>query len=178
VPANDVVQARREAFKPFQGGKAGEQIHDPIGRAWAVGLLDGTTIDSAMLRDIGRRYADLNKAVFHRTQMAVANSDQAPRGTGDGTDKDPIGERYMALDQLARDSGSKQRLAMRKLVLAENPDENPLWLDRLVNARRQAEAAFEVGGRGTSGPWIVPYDRDCMILEQAKQALVAMVEGR
>jgi hypothetical protein len=178
VPANDVVQARREAFRPFQGGKCDQQIHDPIGRAWAVGLLDGTRFDAAMLRDAGRRYGEIHGVVFARTGMAVANNDRSPRGTGAGTDKDPAGELYAKLDQLARDSGSKQRLAMRKLVLAENPDENPLWLDRLVNERQYFEATFGPGGRGSSRPWIVSYDRDRMILEQAKQALVAMVEGR
>jgi hypothetical protein len=122
-----------------------------------------------MLRDIGRRYSDLNARVFAKTQMAMGDMAGAARGTGEGTDNDPVGERYAALDQLARDSGSKQRLAMRKLVLTENPDENPLWLNRLIAEASYGRCNFES---------IAPFERDRMILEQAKQALVAMVEGR
>jgi hypothetical protein len=132
-----------------------------------------------MLRDAGRRYGEIHAMVFARTGMAVANNDRTPRGTGDGSDKDPTGELYAKLDQLARDSGSKQRLAMRKLVLAENPDENPLWLDRLIECVRwsSAPAAVVATGRGSfiAGG---TFTHDHMILEQAKQALVAMVEGR
>jgi hypothetical protein len=127
-----------------------------------------------MLRDAGRRYGEIHAMVFARTGMAIANNDRTPRGTGDGSDKDPTGELYAKLDQLARDSGSKQRLAMRRLVLAENPDENPLWLDRLIMDRRWREA-FK---RGHLPDLDESSDRDRMILEQAKQALVAMVEGR
>jgi len=165
---NVVVQACWEAFKVFQDGKTDQQVHDPIGRAWAVGLLDGTTQDAAMLRDIGRRYAQLHGIVYRQTQCAVADHDRV-RGTGAGNDNDHTGERFAKLDQLARDAGSKQRLAMQKLCLSANPDEDPLWLGRLIAWERIVGALDEKP--------IPPFMRDHMILTQAVQALVAMVEG-
>ena len=159
---NAFVQARRAAFEMFHGGKAGDHLGDPIGRAWAAGLLDGHRQDGAMLRDIGRRYASLNAIVFAKTQMAVADPEPYSRGTGDGTNDDPIGERYDRLDRSARDSGSKERLAMRKLCVECSPDEDPLWLARLIQCRRAGA---------------LPNPRDHMILTQAARALTAMVEG-
>lgn len=170
---NERVQARRAAFEIFQGGKAGDQIGDPIGRAWAVGLLDGTTQDPAILRDMGRRYAHLHSIVYRQTQCAVADHDRV-RGTGAGNDNDHTGERFAKLDQLARDAGSKERLAMQKLVLVDNPDENPIWLDRLIRERTWRPIPGGLLMRS-----IDPFrDRDRMIMKQALAALVAMVEGK
>lgn len=159
---NAFVQARRAAFAMFQGGKAGDQLGDAIGRAWAVGLLDGRRHDGATLRDLGRRYASLNAIVFAKTQMAVADPEPYAPGTGEGSSEDPIGERYDRLDRCARAAGSKERLAMRKLCVECSPDEDPLWLARLIACRR--------GG-------LAPQPRDARILRQAADALSAMAEG-
>lgn len=172
---NERVQQRREAFKVFQGGKASDQIGDPIGRAWAVGLLDGTPFDSAVLRDIGRRYAQLHSIVYRQTQCAVADHDRV-RGTGAGNDNDHTGERFAKLDQLARDAGSKQRLAMRKLCVDGSPDENPLWLDRLI-FEEVWNASIRAEGKKPC-PDTMAFPRDRMIMSQALAALVAMVEGK
>src|SRR3954465_5803883 len=51
------VQRRASRFASFQDGKATQQLFDPIGRAWAVGLLENARIDPAVLRDAGRDYA-------------------------------------------------------------------------------------------------------------------------
>lgn len=161
------VRERREAFKVFQGGKADQQVHDPIGRAWAVGLLDGTTQDAAILRDIGRRYASLYALVYRQTGTAVGELEPRSRGTGDGVDTDPTGQRYATLDALARSAGSKQRLAMQKLCCGDSPDSNPEWLNRLIVARLDfIKDAMR------------PFERDHMIMTQAIAALVAMVEGK
>lgn len=173
IPANDVVIARREAFKPFQGGKASEQIFDAIGRAWAVGLLDGTRYDSAILRDMGRRYAHYHALVFACTGMAIGELEPRSRGTGEGNGEDRPGERYTDLDRLARNAGSKQRLAMRKLCVEVSPDEDPLWLGRLIQLAQWRRQEL---GRLDCSAWMSA-DRDRMILTQAVEALVAMVEG-
>ena len=164
---NDVVQARREAFSVFQGGKASEQIHDPIGRAWAAGLLDHPRFDGAMLRDIGRRYASLHERTFSATQVRLWS---AERRSAKGNTKhepilpDPLGERFATLDKLAKNAGSKSYLAMKKLALHDNPDSNPPWLDRLINARVSSRNQVE--------------DRDGWILKKAVEALVFMVDGK
>jgi hypothetical protein len=165
------VQARREAFAIFQDGKAGDHLGDAIGRAWAAGLLDGTSQDPAILRDMGRRYATLHAVVWKATGTAVGEYEPRSHGTGAGNDNDHTGERYAVLDRLARDAGSKQRLAMRKLCVEGSPDEDPRWAWRLIeDAKRRAGAPFMVH--------VAPSDRDRMILTQAVQALVAMVEGK
>jgi hypothetical protein len=161
---NDRVVARREAFKVFQGGKAGDQLGDAIGRAWAVGLLDGTTQDAAILRDMGRKYANVRALVFRQTGTAVGELEPRSRGTGDGVDKDPVGTLFAKLDGLARAAGSKQRLAMQKLCVDASPDEDPEWLGRLIAQRRGCINSDT-------------FPRDHMIMAQALAALVAMVEG-
>lgn len=159
---SDFVQARRASFEIFQGGKAGDHLSDPIGRAWASGLLDGHAQDAAILRDIGRRYASLNAQVYASLQVVIGDLEPRSRGTGGGSDEDRTGEAYTRIDQLARNAGSKERLAMQKLCLPTTPDEDPLWLGRLIQCRFWKR---------------VPIERDHMIMTQAVRALVAMVEG-
>lgn len=177
IPANDVVIARQKAYAERFGAKVAGDTYDPIGRAWAAGLLDGTRVDPAMLRDMGRRYAEMHSRVYGATQVRIWTAERrSPAGNtkSQPIPLDPMGERFTALDQLARDAGSKQRLAMQKLVLHANPDENPVWLERLLIDA--SGAAIERQGRGIVVR-LAAFDRDRMILTQAVQALVAMVEG-
>jgi len=159
VPANDVVTARHAWYARHFGAKVAGDAHDAIGRAWAAGLLDNDRIDPAALRDIGRRYAHLHDRVFSATVVKTATLDPMPKGTSDGRADDPPGERYARLDAIARDAGSKERLAMRKLCTEPTPDQDPPWLARLIHAR----------AGGVSGE-----ARDTMILAQAIRALLAM----
>lgn len=161
VPAIDRGKERVAAFAVFQGGKAGDQLADAIGRAWAAGLLDGTRIEASALRDAGRRYAELHGRVFAATAARTATLERIGRGNhagwtgGDG--QDPAGERYARLDGLARDAGARERLALRKLCLTPSPDADPAWLARLIAARRAGE---------------LPEARDRQILERALLAMV------
>lgn len=69
---NDIVQARRTMFDcmAIRDGKAADEVSDGIGRLWALDFLDGHSIDPAVLRDSGRKYAAL---------YWVRNADKAPR---------------------------------------------------------------------------------------------------
>jgi len=159
VPANDVVTARHAWFARAFGAKAAGDAYDAIGRAWAAGLLDNDRLDPAALRDVGRRYAHLHEIVFAASIARTAALEIVSKGTGEGRADDPSGEGYARLDRLARDAGSKERLAMRKLCLEPTPDQDPLWLARLIQAR-----AAGVAGEA----------RDMAILVQAIRALLAM----
>lgn len=170
VPANDVVQARHAWYTERWGAKVAGDTHDAIGRAWAAGLLENERHDPAVIRDAGRNYARMHATVFARVGVQCANPDRV-RGTGDGSWDDPIGERYAKMDQCAKDSGSKERLAMRKLCIEGSPDENPAWLDRLIRN------AWWIKHRPVGSLVELATDRDRMILTQAIRALVAMVEG-
>src|SRR5688572_18297477 len=56
---NDRIRAMRAVFAVFQGGKAGNELGDPIGKAWAAGLLEGFAADSQAMRDTGRDFGQL-----------------------------------------------------------------------------------------------------------------------
>lgn len=164
---NDRVIARKEAFSVFQGGKADQQVHDPIGRAWAAGLLDGTAFDPAVLRDAGRDYAQL----YWMYWPAVTGvGGYEPRGrTGPApitSADDPRGERFKRLDGLAMSAGRKSYDAMQALCVQTYwfPDDDPEWLARLLRAA-MAKAH-------------VPIEADMRMLANAIDALVVMTEGR
>jgi hypothetical protein len=168
------VQRLRARFAGFQDGKAGQQLLDPVGRAWAVGLLENARLDPAVLRDAGRDYA----AAYWSYYPGVAgvsnyeNEDRRGRGLGRADGEDPGGERFKALDLRLRDAGRACCDAVHSLCLDPYwfPDDNPAWLDRLITARLVAAGAAAAGRPGTAG--------DAAILRAALDGLLALAEGR
>ena len=168
---NDRVQARDAAFARFQNGKAGEQIHDQIGRVWAVGLLDGRSIDAAILRDKGREYGGRYWQEYAEMAPSMGASERTAKGNdNDGMDDKP-GERFMRLDHLARSVGREAADAMHGLCVNEwwFPDDNKPWVDRLINTQ------FLKAGAQVAGEIERVGDRE--LLRLAVDALVAMAEG-
>src|SRR3954462_11635225 len=91
------IQRLRGRFAAFQDGKASQQLFDPIGRAWAVGLLENARIDPAVLRDAGRDYA-ARYWNYYPIAAGVANYQNVDRrGAGGGGGEDPGGERFRKL---------------------------------------------------------------------------------
>lgn len=170
---NDRVQARREAFKVFQGGKADQQISDAIGRAWAAGLLDGQAFDAEVLRDAGREYGALYWE-YYQGGPATANMDGGRGGRDTSTDirPDPKGRHFDRLDNLAFAAGHVAYQAMHQLVVNEYwfPDDNPAWLERLLNSKLVMKKQ-PVAGQ-------IAFDSDVRILENAVAGLLAMVGGK
>jgi hypothetical protein len=171
---NDVVQRRQAIFAAFQGGKANQQVHDPIGRAWAVGLLDGYDADAATIRDAGRDYA-FRYWRHYPTDSGVSNYDREDRrgGGGGGTflTPDPGGERFQRLDRIVLDAGRAAYDAMQSLCVDHYwfDDENPAWLDRLINEQRVKRDASVAG--------MLPMRGDKERLDLAVSALLAIVQG-
>jgi hypothetical protein len=168
---NDRVQARAAAFARFQHGKAGEQIHDQIGRAWAAGLLDGREIDAAILRDKGREYGGRYWQEFAAMAPSMGAPERTAKGSDNDTGEDKPGERFMKLDKLARSAGREASDAMHSLCVNEwwFPDDNQPWVDRLIKTaflKAGAQVAGEIERRG---------DRE--LLKLAVDALVAMANG-
>jgi hypothetical protein len=168
---NAFVQARSAAFAVFQGGKAGQQVHDPIGRAWAVGLLDGQAHDAAILRDIGRRYGALYWHEMAALAPRVGEFEPRSRGNPPANDDDPAGEAFDRLDALAKALGHAAYDAMQQLCVNQHwfPDMDPDWMEGLVNEAR-VKARAGVAGR-------LAHDCDRRMLALAVSALVAMVDG-
>lgn len=137
---NDRVQARREAFQVFQGGKADQQIADPIGRAWAAGLLDGQEYDSAALRDAGRDYGIFYTRHWPTSRAVAPYGAQAQSGhRGEPSDAEVARERqFTRLDALVRSAaGFTAYSAMQELCVEGEifPDDDPAWLTRLIASR-------------------------------------------
>jgi hypothetical protein len=168
----DHVQRLRARFARFQDGKATQQLFDPIGRAWAVGLLENARTDPAVLRDAGRDYAVRYWGYYPRL-AGVSNYENEERGRGVGLSggEDPGGERFRALDARLRDAGRGAYDAAQSLCLDFYwfPDDNPAWLDRLINARLVAARAAAVGQLATPA--------DAATLRAALDGLLALAEG-
>ena len=168
---NVVVQARAARFARFQDGKAGEQLADQIGRAWAAGLLDGQNCDAAILRDMGRLYASLYWQEYAALAPKTAAWERRDPGIGANTGADRSGERFKVLDAIARSAGRDAMIALEELTVNTwwFPDSDTLWVARLID-----HAAAE---RGDRSPGVKVEAGDRAKLAAASQALLAMVEG-
>ena len=170
---NDRIAALTARFRSFQGGKAEHWVRDSaIGRAWAVGLLDGHDADSSAVRDAGLNYAARYWS-YYPTAAGVANYegvDRRGRGlTGGGAD--PGGLAFQRLDRAIAATGRKAYDAVQSLVVDTYwcPQDNPAWLDRLINARL-AQAGVHADGPLASAA-------DSEQLKFAVEGLLAIVRG-
>lgn len=174
VAANDRVQSLRERFAVFDGGKKQpDQIYDPIGRAWAAGLLEGGTIDPVILRDIARTYARLywshwptNSGIAQYGEMIGSGSVRGP-----ANDDNPADKWFERLDTALRAKGRKAIDAVHALCVNSYhlPDEenDPLWLVRLLD-QAHADKRRTIQGRA-------PCSQDRETLRLAIEGLLAMV---
>ena len=146
---------------------------DQIGRAWAVGLLDGLDHDPAILRDIGRRYGGLYWHEYARLAPKTGQLERRDRTTADeGNGADNAGAYFARLDALARQAGRDAVAAMHGLCVDGwwFPDTNAPWVERLIQT-----AIYDAGGQPL-GERASASDRARMMA--AAEALAAMVEGR
>ena len=170
---NDRVAALNGLYRPFQDGKADPWVRESaIGRAWAVGLLDGHDVDAAALRDAGLDYA-ARYWNYYPSCGGVSNYDREDRrGRGLVGIHDPGGEAFQRLDRGIRDSGRASYKAVQALVIDHYwfPHDNPVWLERLINGRLAA------AGRAVSGG--LPLPGDAETLRSAVEGLLGIVRGR
>src|SRR5215213_6852203 len=76
---NERVQALRAAYAMFQGGKAGNELGDPIGKAWVAGLLEGFAADGQAMRDAGREYGRLWRSWFGELGVRTSSPERLAR---------------------------------------------------------------------------------------------------
>ncbi|WP_420137758.1 hypothetical protein [Sphingomonas sp.] len=169
---NDVVQARAARFARFQDGKADQQVGDQIGRAWAVGLLDGQMCDGAILRDMGRRYGSLYWHEFAAMAPKIGALERRDRSAANDGGDDRPGDYFRLLDGLARQVGRPAVASMHGLCVDGwwFPDVDQPWVARLI-----ATAVADAGGPAAQER-ALPADR--ARLNAAIETLVTMVEGR
>ena len=164
------VQRLRDRFARCQDGKATQQLFDPIGRAWAVGLLENPRIDPSVLRDAGRDYAARYWNYFPAPAGVSNYLGEDRRGAFWAGGEDPGGEWFQKLDLLLKAAGRATCDAVHSLCLDHYwfPDDDPAWLDRLIFARLSgAGAAARKGCR--------PEDEARM--RAAVDGLLALAEG-
>ena len=169
---NERVAAEAARFGAFQGGKGGQWVRESaIGRAWAVGLLDGYDADPAAIRDAGLGYAARYWS-YYPSPNGVSNYEaEDRRGRGLAEDEDPGGEVFRRLDMAVRGAGRASYRAVQALVVDSYwfPERNPSWLDRLINGRLSAQ--------GQSGAGALPFPGDDDTLRLAVEGLLALVRG-
>ena len=170
---NERTASRAARFRPFQGGKAEVWVRESaIGRAWAVGLLDGFDADAAAIRDAGLGYAARYWS-YYPSASGVSNYEaEDRRGRSWGVSEDPRGEIFRKIDKAVRDAGRASYQAVQAMVVDTYwfPDLDPPWLERLINARLAVE------GQDVSGALPLPGDHDTLRL--AVEGLLTMVDGR
>jgi hypothetical protein len=165
------VQRLRARFAHCQDGKATQQLFDPIGRAWAVGLLENAWLDPAVLRDAGRDYA-ARYWNYYPAAVGVANYlDEDRRAAFWAGGEDPAGEIFRRLDGLLKNAGRAAYDAAQSLILDFYwfPDDNPAWLERLINARLVAVRSAAAGQLATPA--------DAATMRAALEGLRALAEG-
>lgn len=165
---NDVVQARSASFACFQQGKADQQLGDQIGRAWAAGLLDGQDIDAAILRDAGRRYAQLYWHEYAAMAPKMGSSERASKGAANDQSEDRPGQVFQVLDRLVCSAGRDAMSALQDLCVNNwwFPDTSQPWVERMINSARRS------AGVKVLGALAVQADHDRMA--SALQALLAI----
>lgn len=151
----DRAQELRAKFAIFAGGKGGDHVGDPIGRAWIVGLLENPHVDPAALRDAGRQYAARYWG-YWPTVAGVGNYlGETRRGGGFGDPEDPRGATFQRLDMLLSTAGRAAYAAVQDLSLSEHwtPDSDPPWLARLITLRLVEAKAAAVGQLPVRADW-------------------------
>lgn len=166
---NDKVQERRGVFAVF--GKSRDHAFDPIGRAFACGLLENASVDPEILMFAGREYGDAYWSYFPNPKAVACYGGREPRAANNN-DRDGQGEYFQRLDEMLDGAGRGGRDAVHEMVVNMHhfPDENPVWLQRLLNER------LVRAGRPVCGmlPMTGDYDR----LRLAVEGLLALVGKR
>jgi hypothetical protein len=153
----------------FRAGKADQWAGTPIGRAWIVGLLEGHDIDSAVIRDAGLAYAELYWSHWP-APSAVANYEgQDRRGSHVANDRREV--LFMAMDAAILSAGRASFDAVHSLVIDCHwlPDDNPPWLERLINVSMIRAGQAVIGQ--------LPQAGDAERLKLAVKGLLAVAAG-
>lgn len=167
------VQERRAAFALFQGGKAGNELGDAIGKAWAAGLLEGYGADAQAMRDAGRDYGQLWRRCYGALDLRTSSLERRARTSPAPTasTESASERRFERMDAIVSTFPRLSREAFYGLAADyQDSDAVPPFVERLINER------VALKGRTPGGTLPVRGDREK--IERAAEILVALVEGR
>lgn len=172
-PGNVRVQRMRAAFALFQGGKAGNELGDAIGKAWAAGLLEGFGADAQAMRDAGRDYGQLWRRCYGALDLRTSSLERRARTAPAPTDPtlSAAERRFERMDRIVSAFPRLDREAFYGLTADYQDSDNvPPFVERLINER------VALKGRDPGGTLPIRGDRER--LERAAAILKALVEGR
>ena len=136
-----------EAVEGLAAGDHGQAV-DAIGRAWLAGLLAHPARSAEAMRDAGRVLFKLYWS--HYAELAPSGGlyrEMLGRGVVRSTTDNDIERAAQLEGALSRrlaildDCGRDVRQAVESLCIDHHFEFGPLWLDRLIGARRQKIAA-------------------------------------
>ena len=171
---NDRIRAMRAVFAVFQGGKAGNELGDPIGKAWAAGLLEGFAADSQAMRDTGRDfgqlwrscYGDLDIRSFGVERLAASRGPRPASPAGPSSAE----RRFERMNRIVAAHSRNAREAFYGLCVDyQDSDNMPPFVERLINERLVRK------GRSVAGTLPIRGDRERF--ERAAEVLEALVAG-
>jgi hypothetical protein len=163
----------RAAFAVFQGGKAGNELGDAIGKAWAVGLLEGFGADSQAMRDSGRDYGQLRRRCYGALDLRTSSLERRARAAPApaASTRSAAERRFERMDSIVSAFPRLSREAFYGLCSDYQDSDNlPPFVERLINER------VVLKGRPPAGTLPIRGDREK--LERAGEILRALVEGR
>ncbi|WP_340317165.1 hypothetical protein [Rhizorhabdus argentea] len=141
-------QGKAEEAAEAMGGSDHGQAVDAIGRAWLGGLLEHPARGGEAMRDAGRVLFKLYWS--HYAELAPSGGlyrELSGRGVVRSDAEDDI-ERAAQLERalnrrlaILDDCGRDVRKAVESLCIDHHFEFGPLWLDRLIEARREKRAA-------------------------------------
>ena len=169
------AQAARAAFAIFRDGKAGNELGDPIGKAWAAGLLEGFSTDGQAMRDAGRDFGQLWRSCFGDLGVRTSAPERLARSShgiaaASSAEPSPAERRFERMRAIVAAHPLRTRAAFYRLcVECQDPDSVPLFVERLINER------LALKGKRSGGSPPMPGDR--ALMEQAAEILEALVAG-
>ena len=166
------VQAMRAAFAIFQDGKAGNELGDPIGKAWAAGLLDGFGADAAAMRDAGRDFGRLWRRCYGALEIRTSSPERRARTAPSNATGGPSASerRFERMDAIVSAHPRLSREAFYGLCVDYQDSDNlPPFVARLIEER------MVLKGRKAAG--LLPIRGDREKLERAAFILAALVAG-
>jgi hypothetical protein len=167
------VQEKRAAFALFEGGKAGNELGDAIGKAWAAGLLEGFGADAQAMRDAGRDYGQLWRRCYGALDIRTSSLERRARTSPAPTHstESAAERRFERMDSIVSAFPRLSREAFYGLAADyQDSDAVPPFVERLINER------VKVKGRRPAGTLPIRGDRER--LERAAEILAALVQGR
>lgn len=171
---NDRIQAMRAVFAVFQDGKAGNELGDPVGKAWAAGLFEGFGADGQAMRDAGRDFGQLWRRCFGDLDIRSFGTERlaASRGPRPGSSDRPNASerRFERMNEIVSAHPRNAREAFYGLCVDYQDSDNlPPFVERLINER------LVLKGKPVAGTLPLRGDRERF--ERAAEVLEALVAG-